>query len=123
MQTGGVRVYSRVTETPVSESVSLREEHATIERKTVDRPATAADLKGVRFFMNDLAHPHGARFRRRGADRDLFLDRRHPLCPTVQALASHRTSLPHAWVPPHPHFGRICTGCRKAAARSETTAS
>jgi uncharacterized protein (TIGR02271 family) len=43
--TGGVRVYSRVTETPVSESVNLREEHATIERRVVDRPATAADLK------------------------------------------------------------------------------
>ncbi|KDR38082.1 YsnF/AvaK domain-containing protein [Caballeronia glathei] len=45
VQTGGVRVYSRVTETPVSESVSLREEHATIERRAVDRPATAADIK------------------------------------------------------------------------------
>lgn len=45
VNTGGVRVYSRVTETPVSESVSLREEHATIERRPVDRPATAADLK------------------------------------------------------------------------------
>jgi uncharacterized protein (TIGR02271 family) len=45
VQTGGVRVYSRVTETPVNESVNLREEHATIERRAVDRPATAADLK------------------------------------------------------------------------------
>jgi uncharacterized protein (TIGR02271 family) len=45
VSTGGVRVYSRVTETPVSESVNLREEHATIERRAVDRPATAADLK------------------------------------------------------------------------------
>jgi uncharacterized protein (TIGR02271 family) len=45
VQTGGVRVYSRVTETPVSESVSLREEHASIERRPVDRAATAADLK------------------------------------------------------------------------------
>ncbi len=42
---GGVRVYSRLTETPVSESVILREEHATVERRPVDRPATAADLK------------------------------------------------------------------------------
>ncbi|MDR5776559.1 MULTISPECIES: DUF2382 domain-containing protein, partial [unclassified Caballeronia] len=39
------RVYSRLTETPVSESVSLHEEHASIERRAVDRPATAADLK------------------------------------------------------------------------------
>ncbi len=45
VSTGGVRVYSRLTETPVSESVNLREEHASIERRAVDRPATAADLK------------------------------------------------------------------------------
>jgi uncharacterized protein (TIGR02271 family) len=45
VSTGGVRVYSRLTETPVSESVNLREEHATIERRPVDRPATVADLK------------------------------------------------------------------------------
>ncbi|GJH13072.1 YsnF/AvaK domain-containing protein [Caballeronia novacaledonica] len=45
VQTGGVRVYSRLTETPVSESVNLREEHASIERRSVDRPATAADLR------------------------------------------------------------------------------
>lgn len=45
VSTGGVRVYSRLTETPVSESVNLREEHATIERRPADRPATAADLK------------------------------------------------------------------------------
>jgi len=45
VQTGGVRVYSRATETPVSEVVSLREEHATIERHPVDRIATAEDLK------------------------------------------------------------------------------
>ncbi|CAD6552826.1 Stress response protein YsnF [Paraburkholderia kirstenboschensis] len=44
VSTGGVRVYSRVTETPVSEAVTLREEHATIERRAVDRPATTADL-------------------------------------------------------------------------------
>lgn len=45
VQTGGVRVYSRATATPVSETVNLREEHAAIERRPVDRPATAADLK------------------------------------------------------------------------------
>ncbi|WP_240975554.1 YsnF/AvaK domain-containing protein [Paraburkholderia aromaticivorans] len=45
VQTGGVRVYSRATETPVSEAVSLREEHAAIERHPVDRIATADDLK------------------------------------------------------------------------------
>lgn len=45
VSTGGVRVYSRVTETPVSESVDLREARATVERRAVDRPATEADLK------------------------------------------------------------------------------
>jgi uncharacterized protein (TIGR02271 family) len=45
VQTGGVRVYSRVTATPVSETVILREEHASVERRPVDRKATPADLK------------------------------------------------------------------------------
>jgi uncharacterized protein (TIGR02271 family) len=42
---GGVRAYTRLTETQVSEAIKLREEHATIERRAVDRPADAADLK------------------------------------------------------------------------------
>lgn len=41
---GGVRVYSRVVEQPVEESVRLREEHVRVERRPVDRAATAADL-------------------------------------------------------------------------------
>ena len=44
---GKVRVVSRIVEKPVSESVTLREEHATIERHPVDRPASAADLAGL----------------------------------------------------------------------------
>ena len=47
VQGGGVRVYSRVTETPVNESVTLREEHARIERRPVDRPATEADFRNA----------------------------------------------------------------------------
>jgi uncharacterized protein (TIGR02271 family) len=43
VQTGAYRVYSRQTETPVTENVTLREEHASIERRPVDRPATEAD--------------------------------------------------------------------------------
>jgi stress response protein YsnF len=38
-----VRVYSRVLEVPVEEEVRLREEHATIERRPVDRPLSASD--------------------------------------------------------------------------------
>jgi len=41
---GTVHVTSHVTETPVNESVKLREEHAAIERRPVDRPASEADL-------------------------------------------------------------------------------
>ncbi|WEZ85977.1 YsnF/AvaK domain-containing protein (plasmid) [Rhizobium sp. 32-5/1] len=40
---GRVRVRSYVTETPVSESVSLRDEDVEVTRRTVDRPLTGAD--------------------------------------------------------------------------------
>ena len=41
---GGVRVFSRMVETPVQETVSLREEHVDVQRRAVDRPATEADF-------------------------------------------------------------------------------
>ncbi len=44
VQRGVVRVHRRVTETPVQEQVTLNEERAVVERRPVDRPATAADL-------------------------------------------------------------------------------
>ena len=44
VQGGVVRVHRRVTETPVQEQVTLNEERAVVERRPVDRPATAADL-------------------------------------------------------------------------------
>jgi uncharacterized protein (TIGR02271 family) len=40
---GRVRVRSYVVETPVTESVNLREENVHVERRPVDRPASAAD--------------------------------------------------------------------------------
>ena len=40
---GGVRVFSRVVETPVEEHVQLRDEHVTVERRPVNRNATAGD--------------------------------------------------------------------------------
>jgi uncharacterized protein (TIGR02271 family) len=55
VQTGSVRVYSRATATPVSEAVTLREEHATIERHPVDRVATAADLKAASIEVRETA--------------------------------------------------------------------
>lgn len=44
VERGGVRVKSYVVSTPVEESVSLREEHVTVDRHPVNRPATSADL-------------------------------------------------------------------------------
>jgi len=41
---GGVRVYSHVTERPVEADVTLREERINVERRPVNRPATAADF-------------------------------------------------------------------------------
>ncbi|MDX5345619.1 MAG: YsnF/AvaK domain-containing protein [Hymenobacteraceae bacterium] len=45
VETGGVRVKSRIVERPVEEKVRLREEHVRVERNKVNRPATEADLK------------------------------------------------------------------------------
>jgi uncharacterized protein (TIGR02271 family) len=41
---GGVRLYARVTERPVQETVRLRDETVHVERRPVDRPATEADF-------------------------------------------------------------------------------
>lgn len=43
VQRGGVRVFSRVVETPVNESVNLREEHVNVERRPVDQPISPSD--------------------------------------------------------------------------------
>lgn len=48
VQRGGVRVYQRVTEQPVHESVQLREEHVNVERHPVDQPATEADMAALK---------------------------------------------------------------------------
>jgi uncharacterized protein (TIGR02271 family) len=45
---GGVRVIQRVSEQPVSELVRLREERAVVDRRPVDREATAEDLANFR---------------------------------------------------------------------------
>jgi uncharacterized protein (TIGR02271 family) len=44
VETGGVRLRSRIVARPVEESVRLREERVTLQRTPVNRPATAADL-------------------------------------------------------------------------------
>ena len=44
VETGGVRLRSRIIERPVEESIRLRQEHVNIERTAVNRPATEADF-------------------------------------------------------------------------------
>ena len=41
---GGVRVFSRVVEVPVEQSVTLRTERTDVQTRAVDRPATEADF-------------------------------------------------------------------------------
>ena len=43
VERGGVRIYQRVVETPVNESVGLREEHVNVERHAVNRPLDPSD--------------------------------------------------------------------------------
>jgi uncharacterized protein (TIGR02271 family) len=43
VQRGGVRIFSRVVETPVNESIGLREEHVNVERHKVDQPISTGD--------------------------------------------------------------------------------
>ena len=42
---GGVRVFSRLVQEPVSADVTLRDEAIAVERRIVDRPATEADFQ------------------------------------------------------------------------------
>ncbi len=58
VQRGGVRIHRRVTESPVHETLNLREEHVSVERHKMDEPATAADLASLKegtFEMRETA--------------------------------------------------------------------
>lgn len=44
VETGGVRLRSRIIEKPVEEKLRLRHEHVHVERHPVDRPASEADI-------------------------------------------------------------------------------
>lgn len=48
VQRGGVRVFQKVTERPVDESVSLREERVKVERIPVNQPAASVDLSALK---------------------------------------------------------------------------
>lgn len=56
--TGGVRLRSRIVERPVEESLRLREENVRVERTSVNREATSADLanfEGTEIEMTERA--------------------------------------------------------------------
>lgn len=48
VQRGGVRVYQRMTEKPVTETISLRDETIHVDRHPVDRTATTADMEAFK---------------------------------------------------------------------------
>ncbi len=48
VETGGVRVRSRIVEKPVEETLRLREEHVVVNRRPVDRAATEADFNNFK---------------------------------------------------------------------------
>ena len=54
VQRGGVRIYRHVTETPVQESIQLREERVTVERTPVDQPASATDISAFKESMTEI---------------------------------------------------------------------
>ncbi len=47
VERGGVRVFRRTVEEPVTESVNLHEEHVVFERRPVDRAVTDADMRNA----------------------------------------------------------------------------
>ena len=55
---GTIRVHTRVTERPVQEQVNLREEHVTVERHPVDRPADPADVTAFQEATLELQERH-----------------------------------------------------------------
>ena len=48
VQSGGVRVHRRVTEKPVEETVTLREEEVNVERRPANREVSQADMAAMR---------------------------------------------------------------------------
>ncbi|MBW3544745.1 MAG: YsnF/AvaK domain-containing protein [Bacteroidetes bacterium] len=48
VETGGARLRSRIVERPIEEHMRLREEHISIDRQPVNRPASEADLRNFK---------------------------------------------------------------------------
>lgn len=47
INTGGIRVYTRTTSRPVEETLDLKSEHADVQRRAVDRPASEQDFAAM----------------------------------------------------------------------------
>lgn len=58
VESGGVRVRSYVTSTPVEEQIRLREEHVTVERNPVNRPASEADIAAFQEGVIEVTEHH-----------------------------------------------------------------
>lgn len=48
VETGGLRFETSITERPVEENVTLREENVTVNRRPVDRAVTDADMSAIK---------------------------------------------------------------------------
>ncbi len=58
VERGGIRVFSRILETPVEEQVVLREEHVKVERRPVNRPISESDIDKLQdrtLELNEMA--------------------------------------------------------------------
>lgn len=55
VERGGARIHTFVTERPVEASVSLHEEHVSVNRRSVDRAATEADFQDKDITMTEMS--------------------------------------------------------------------
>jgi len=58
LETGGVRVYTRVHETPVNEQVTLRNEQVQVTRTPVDRPLGTVDMDNFQEGTYEVRERH-----------------------------------------------------------------
>jgi uncharacterized protein (TIGR02271 family) len=86
VERGGVRVYSRVMEQPVRETVDLEEERVDIERRPVNRPAQASDaaFREQSFEMQERAEEPVIEKRARVVEEVKVGKRRQKKAQTVQ---------------------------------------
>jgi uncharacterized protein (TIGR02271 family) len=86
VEQGGVRVYSRVSERPVRETVDLQEERVDIERRPVNRPAQAGDdaFREQSFEMRERAEEPVVEKRARVVEEVKVGKRRQKKARTVQ---------------------------------------